>query len=106
MSTESDGYISFGVGLLFGVSIGAILGLLLTPKSGKEMRSDLCQLTKEVPEVISSGVDNTKDKCSDMIDKARYVLDKQIHNINDSLKAGKMAAAKKREELEDGLAGY
>lgn len=105
MSTESDGYLSFGVGLIFGIGIGAALGLLLAPKSGDEIRSNLRDIAQELPDNLNQTVDDTKDKCSNFLDKTRYSFEKQVNQINNAFKAGKMAAAKKKEELEDEL-GY
>ena len=105
MSTESDGYVSFGVGLLFGMGVGAVLGLLLAPKSGTMLRSELCTMAHSVPDNVNQTLDDTKDKCSNMIDRTRYSIEKQVNKFNNALKAGKMASAKKREELDEDL-GY
>lgn len=101
MSTDSDSYISFGVGLIFGLSLGAIGGLLAAPKPGEETRQELKETLSKLPEQVLC--DETKSHCA--FDKLRFKLDRQINNINESVKAGKMAAAKKSEELEDGVTG-
>ena len=41
MCKASDSSVSFGVGLLFGVLAGVAGGILLSPKSGEEMRKEI-----------------------------------------------------------------
>ncbi|MEW5818890.1 MAG: YtxH domain-containing protein [Cyanobacteriota bacterium] len=105
MSTESDGYISFGVGLVFGMGIGAALGLLLAPKSGNEIRTNLKNIAHDLPGNLNQTMDDTKDKCESFIDKTRYSIEKKFSKIDNAIRAGKMAAAKQSEELEEEL-GY
>ncbi|OGI22539.1 MAG: hypothetical protein A2287_08340 [Candidatus Melainabacteria bacterium RIFOXYA12_FULL_32_12] len=101
MSKVADNSVSFGVGLLFGVIAGVVAGVLAAPKSGEEMRqelketvSNLSQENKELTSCTSISVD--------LINKMKYTIEKQISKINDAVKAGKMAAAKRKEELESG----
>lgn len=105
MSKDKDGYISFGVGLIFGLGLGAALGLLLTPKSGEDMRTGIKDMAHKIPDNVNMGIDETKDKCSNLIDMTKYMFEKQFNQIQGALKAGKMAAAKKREEFEEEI-GY
>lgn len=106
MSTESEGYLSFGVGLIFGMGLGAAIGLLVAPKSGQELRSELNQLAHEFPQSFNTNLDDTKEVCHGYIDKVRYTIEKQIRQVGEAFKAGRMAAAKKREQLEEDLAEY
>ena len=105
MSTESDGYLSFGVGFIFGLGLGGILGVLFTPKSGDELRSDLRNIAQSLPDNINQTVNDTKNKCGNFIDVTRYSIEKKFNKIDNAIKAGKMAAAKRREEFEEEL-GY
>jgi gas vesicle protein len=107
MSTESESYLSFGIGVLLGMGVGAAIGILIAPKSGEDMRSDLRDMAKNMPGNVNLNMDDTKDKAMNFIDKTRFGFEKQIKEIDDAIKAGKMAAAKKREELEEeDLMGY
>ncbi|EKE02837.1 MAG: hypothetical protein ACD_20C00326G0006 [uncultured bacterium] len=99
MSKASNSSVSFGVGLLFGVVAGVVSGVLLSPKPGEELRQDikeavdnLCQDKKELNSCKSISVD--------LINKMKYTIEKQIAKMNGAIKAGKMAAAKRKEELE------
>jgi len=101
MSRACESSLSFGVGLLMGVVAGVVAGILLTPKSGEEIRNDL----KDTVESIASKnkkLDNCKSASADILNKVKYTLEKQIINLNEAVRAGKMAAAKHREELETG----
>lgn len=105
MSTESDGYVSFGVGLLFGISLGAVLGVLFAPKSGDEIRSDIRNLAQDVPDNVNQSLDETKEKCNSIVNRTRYSIENQISKVNSAIKAGKMASAKMQEDLEEDI-GY
>jgi len=85
MSKNSDDSMIFVAGTLFGIMAGVILGLALSPRSGKEMRSEI-----------------VKKVSSDSMVKIKDGIEGQIGKINDAIKAGRMAAAKRKEELEAG----
>ena len=52
--TNKDSMPGFGIGLILGMAIGAVLGFLLTPQSGKETR----ELVKDKASDISATVKN------------------------------------------------
>lgn len=54
-------------GIIAGSAAGIVTGLLIAPKSGKEIRDDIADKTKE-------GLDATKDKLGDMKDAAKDML--------------------------------
>lgn len=101
MSKGSDNSVSFGVGLLFGVLAGVVGGVLLSPKPGEEMRSELKDAVKGLCNE-NKDVDCCKSISIDMINKMKYTVEKQISKVHDAIKAAKMAAAKRKEELESG----
>lgn len=85
MSKNSDDTIIFIAGTLLGIITGTIAGLALSPRSGKEIRQDIVQKVS-----------------SDSVLKVKYGIEKQMYKIHDTLKAGRMAAAKEKEEAEAG----
>jgi gas vesicle protein len=100
MSRTSDNSLAFGVGTLVGVLAGVALGILFSPKSGEEMRKDLKDTVekiagKDTPEVVYA-----KRKSTAAIEKLQYTLEAQFSRVMEAIKAGKMAAAKRKEELE------
>ena len=106
MSKDSDVYLSFGVGLILGAGIGVILGVLFAPKSGDRLRNDLKGMADRLPDNVHQNIAETKKSYSGFVDSMRYTVEKQVSNVHDALKAGKMAADKKREELEENFTGY
>jgi gas vesicle protein len=103
MSNESDNSVSFGIGLLFGVLAGVAAGILYSPKSGTEMRQDLREIVNDLSGEIKPDIEGTKIASTDLINRVKCTVENQISKINSALKAGKMAAAKRREELESGI---
>jgi len=103
MSNRSDSSVSFGVGLLFGVLAGVATGILFSPKSGEEMRRDLKEIVSDIKGEINPDIIGTKNVSTDLINKIKYTIENQINKINSALKAGRLAAAKHKEELESGI---
>lgn len=67
--SSSSSLEKFLFGALLGGAIGAVLGLLLAPKSGEETRATLKT--------------TTKDKYRDAVDKALHGYDKSVVSIRD-----------------------
>jgi len=103
MSKGSDSSVSFGVGLLFGVLAGVATGILFSPKSGDEMRQDLKEIVNDIKGEIQPDIIGTKNVSTDVINRVKYTVECQISKINNALKAGRLAAAKHKEELESGI---
>ncbi len=59
MSKDEGGFLKFVFGLFSGVVSGIVVGLLVAPKTGKEMREDLLIKSKELKDL-------TKDKISEL----------------------------------------
>lgn len=100
MPKNSEGSISFGMGLLIGVVGGVVAGLLYTPKSGVEIRDDIRKaagLPEKEPELVY-----TKMASINLINRVKFTLEKQLYRVNEAVKAAKMASAKRKEELESG----
>lgn len=103
MSRNADSSVSFGVGLLFGVLAGVAAGILFSPKSGEEMRQDLKDIVTEIKGDLNPDVQYARDKSTDMIERVKCVVEKQIWKVNNAIKAARLAAAKHKEELESGI---
>jgi len=103
MSKETDSSVSFGIGLLIGVLAGVTAGILYSPKSGEEIRQDLRDIVNDFSGNAKPDIEGTKIASMDLINKVKCTVENQICNINNAIKAGKMAAAKRREELESGI---
>lgn len=103
MARGSDSSVSFGVGLLFGVLAGVAAGILYSPKSGEEMRQDLKEIVNDISGEIKPDLQESSIASLDLINRVKYTVENQISKLNTALKAGKMAAAKHKEELESGI---
>ena len=102
MCKTSDNSISFGVGLLFGILAGVAGGILLSPKPGEEMRNDVKNAIDCVIKTDNNDIIQCKSASITMINKLKYTIENQITKINEAVKAGRMAAAKRKEELDSG----
>jgi len=81
---------------------GATIALLTTPKSGSEVRGVLRKTAKDVPNKLSEVLDDSLDLYASAINYFQLVIEEQAQRIKKAVAAGKLAAAKKREELELG----
>ncbi|HLZ39488.1 MAG TPA: YtxH domain-containing protein [Candidatus Sulfotelmatobacter sp.] len=59
--------------LLIGLGAGALAGLLLAPKTGKQMRRDLQRGYEEAKENLGDWADEAKDRVRDVSDRVREV---------------------------------
>ncbi|MDR2458149.1 MAG: YtxH domain-containing protein [Clostridiales Family XIII bacterium] len=80
MSENKDTLCAFILGGL----IGAALGVLYAPKSGKETRQDIKRFSEDV-------ADKVKDLGEDFTEKGRKVYEEGKDKINEVLEAGKKA---------------
>jgi len=94
MSKELDTSISFGIGLLAGVIGGIIAAVVCAPKSGEETRADLITKVKTIKSNFPQKIINAKRKSIRSIERTKASLENIIEDIQDSLKAKKMANAK------------
>jgi len=85
MSKNSDDSMIFVAGTLLGILAGTIAGITLSPRSGKEMRQEI-----------------VKKVSYDSMLKVKYSLENQISKIQEAVRAGRLAAAKQKEEAEAG----
>ncbi|MEI7473924.1 MAG: YtxH domain-containing protein [bacterium] len=100
MSKSSDCAVVFGIGLLAGVAAGAVAALLTTPKSGEEVRQELKATLNRFVDDMPEEYRTTEAKSKEMIVKLKYSFESQFGKINNAIKAAKLAAAKRKEELE------
>lgn len=61
-------------GILVGLAVGAVVGLLLAPESGKKTRkrisSESDSFFKDLQDQLQSGLDNIKSQYDDYVDSA------------------------------------
>lgn len=61
--------------LLVGLGVGAALGMLLAPKSGRQMRKDLRRSYEDALETISDWTDEAKDRFDEAVEKGADFAD-------------------------------
>jgi gas vesicle protein len=59
--------------LLIGLGAGALAGLLLAPKTGKQLRRDLKRGYEDARETLDEWTDEAKDRVRDVSDRVRDV---------------------------------
>ncbi|MDR3307185.1 MAG: YtxH domain-containing protein [Endomicrobium sp.] len=69
---------------ILGGLIGAALGILYAPKSGKETRRDIKRFSEDV-------ADTVKDLGEDLTEKGRKIYEEGKDKINEVFEAGKKA---------------
>jgi len=102
---RNDGGFGFGawlVGLFIGVGAGAAIAILFAPRSGTEIRSKLKETAQDMPDRMSELVDDSLDLYASGVNYLQLVMEEQTMRLRRAVAAGKLAAAKKREELEMG----
>lgn len=102
--SDDDGFGlgSWLVGLFLGLMGGVAIAVLTAPKSGNEMRGNIRETAKELPDRMSELVDDSLDLYASGVNYLQLVMEEQTMRLKRAVAAGKLAAAKKREELEMG----
>jgi gas vesicle protein len=80
------------VGLLIGGSLGALAGILLAPKSGRELRSEIKKKGRDVLDEAKDFYDDAGAKVTHVVEEARQQAkdlkkDAERHILEASLKA-------------------
>lgn len=97
-----SGLTAWIVGLLFGLLGGASLAILFAPRSGTEIRGKIRETAQDLPDRVSELVDDSLDLYASGVNYLQLVMEEQTMRVRRAVAAGKLAAAKKREELEMG----
>lgn len=94
MEKEEEGstWASVATGVVIGLAVGGIMGLLLAPKPGAELREDLKDKTEET-------LDRLQEATSELMTRTRDLVDQTRDNLTQSVEAGKAAFQEKRSEL-------
>jgi gas vesicle protein len=75
------------VPFILGGLVGAVIALLLAPKSGKELRQDIANITEGTREAITS----TMNKSKELIDEGTVA-------VTSAIDAGKAAYVREKEQ--------
>ncbi len=69
--------------LLIGLGAGALTGLLLAPKTGKQLRRDLKRGYEDARETLDDWTEEAKDRVRDAKDRVRDVADRGVEIAED-----------------------
>jgi len=83
----------FLAGFVFGALVGGALALLFAPVTGQEMRSQIREKGIELKD-LAGGLD-----LEDIKAKGRSLVSEQKARFQEAVEEGKLAAARKKEEL-------
>jgi gas vesicle protein len=61
--------------LLIGLGVGAAVGMLLAPKSGKQIRKDLRRSYDDTLDTISEWTDEAKERFEEVVEKGAGLTD-------------------------------
>jgi len=92
---------SYGMAwFLAGLGVGALVGVLYAPKSGRETREDIAQgaregseylraRTRQAADEVSAIVDKSKERVSEYVDRGREVVDRGRTQWEEFVQRGK-----------------
>jgi len=75
-------------GVIIGGLIGAVLGVLYAPKSGKETRRQICGLTEDVLQKAKEQCEETVRKIEQLADKEKEMIVEKKERLKNALEAG------------------
>jgi gas vesicle protein len=76
---------------LAGLGIGAIVALLLAPRSGKETRDMISLKAGEGRDFVKTKADEFRQQAEDAVEKGKDLVTKQKELLSAALEAGKQA---------------
>jgi gas vesicle protein len=85
--SDSNGFMWF----LAGLGIGAAVGILYAPKSGRETRESIWQAAEDSREAVTTRARQAKEQASQWVDKSKQYVDSQKEQIKSAFEAGKQA---------------
>ncbi len=103
MATDGGGDSGFFKGFLFGGIIGAVAALLLAPKSGREMREDLCIRSLELKDDVEEKLELAVKTAEDILAESRRKLENFRNGAKSGLKDLETAATARYIEGKDAL---
>ena len=90
MSDQGSGATNLGY-FLAGFGIGAIVALLLAPKSGKEAREYIAGKAEEGRDYVKAKTEDLRRQAEGAVEKGRDLVTKQKDLLSAALEAGKQA---------------
>ena len=81
---------SFGLAwFLAGLGVGALVGILYAPKSGRETREDIAQGAREGTEYLRTRSKQAADQVSDLVDKGKTQVGEYVDRSKEVIDRGR-----------------
>jgi gas vesicle protein len=84
-----------------GAAVGAGVALLASPKTGREIREKIADLTEDAVGKIKEYVSDAQDKLKTTIEDGKEVIREKKSIISSAIEAGKEAMEREREKYRD-----
>lgn len=94
------------VSFLAGAAIGSGLALLFAPKSGRELREQIRDLTDDAVDKIKEYSIDAQEKIKSTYEEGRELVREKKSLISSAIEAGKEAIGKERERLTEEHKGH
>jgi gas vesicle protein len=101
----SNGAGKFFGGLIVGTAIGAAVGILFAPRSGKETRQDLKRSAEELPKLAEELGSNMQYQADRLTEQAQRTIDEALVRLQEAIATGQEASRKLQEELAISMGG-
>lgn len=95
----SNGAGKFFGGVIVGTVIGAAVGVLFAPRSGKETRQVLKRSAKELPKLAEEVSANVQYQADRLTVQAQRTLDEALIRLQEAIATGQEASRKLQDEL-------
>ena len=76
---------------LSGISVGALIGVLFAPKSGRETREYLVNKAEESRDILSRKSAEYRDQATEYLERGKSALNAQKEHLSAAIEAGKSA---------------
>ena len=76
---------------LTGLGIGAVVGVLYAPRSGRETREAILNKAEEGRDMVNERARQVRQQASDWVDRGRDVLGQQKDQFRSAFEAGRQA---------------
>jgi gas vesicle protein len=95
--TERNGSLDRFMYLLIGASIGASLALLFAPKTGRELRGDIADLSRKGMQRGRDAAHRVGDRVNEGVDTLRETASRQKTQLSQAIEAWKQAYREERD---------
>jgi gas vesicle protein len=81
---------------LMGLGIGSLIGILVAPKSGEDVREYLSQKTREGSEYARKKARELRERAEDLVEQGKEVVTQKKEQIATAVDAGREAYQRER----------